>query len=327
MNNLSRYKQLSILAIFSFILVACDSATSTSSEIEPGEVENVNKSLSPEDILKDALTHFPDHYQRDISINITDAFLDPTPEFNIEIDSFIDRSDPGAIESQTEVAVLMHMPEEIAETVGVLGYEQHFEGQLTRVIDELYLSVSRSDVEVFGDEAADQQAKAQINPYQDQAYRASLNEFQSLLRVIYGINQGFLGGDEEILFNFEEQSDYFYQELGQDIVDTELLTIEKDHGLETIEALSGETVEAHHYELALDRMGVLDFTSVLNEKINFKSAIPYHLFNFTDYSNEAYDLQVWIGQDDHHIYKLQFTTTDRVESDLIVEITVQNKVS
>jgi len=287
----------------------------------------------PDVVLKKAFIEQPDRYERSIELNMKDDPEESELEWDLTLYSQVDRSDDQDIQTTHSFSAQWFFSESIGQFLPMFEFVDRFliAVDLVRFGGEIYFKPQ--DINARARKNQDPKLSAMFDyyidqiykPYLNNAYKTSMTDLESFLEALYSTRQGFRGGKEESLFHFDEYSNYLHFEMGPDVAESGLFTVNKNFGLEEIEILSGQTVDVYHYQLALDAMGAIELGRILNEKYGYKSAIPYHIMNFVDYYNEVFYLEVWIGRDDYHFYKVNLETIDGSDLGVFVEMILESK--
>lgn len=116
--------------------------------------------------------------------------------------------------------------------------------------------------------------------------------------------------------SFSELMAYSQDQAAKDLAESQLLKASVDHGPERISTLSGKEW-AYHYEIEIDAAGMQAFLEKMDEQFDlFTEEEIKEVFEMQDPSleevmevvNTAMKIDVWIGMEDYHPYRVELTS-------------------
>lgn len=256
------------------------------------------------------------------------SFSDPetkeSGKFNFSAKEKTDASDSENVQSESsfELNGEFKMPQS-ASTTATEGSENavgtpeemavNAAGKLTMIGEDLYASLNK--LELTGNAPEVEQANAILpailGPYMDETLYLSMETLEKMMQQIQA-------GTGEPAPDFDALKMYGQSQVYQDLANSKMLVVSEDKGIEKLSTPFGKKVNAYHYEVDLNPEGVEAFLKAMNEKVDLgpqeeldalfaKDANPsvQEIFQLV---NEAMNLELWIGQEDYHPYKVQITS-------------------
>ncbi len=260
----------------------------------------------PEVVLEKALTTISNSAETEASLSF--SLNDPTMNGSYEAEFLLsDKSSMEDLENpQSESTMSFTASGEVE------GQDLEASGSLDLVLagDDIYVTMDSFDLSGSALGGMDAFILPAIKAYTDQTYHLNLEEFSQLIEDFTG--------EEVATTDYDLYQD---EEFLQAIADTKFLVVEDNHGVVQIETVTGDNVNAYHYTIGLDGANFESLMRMLNEKMEIMPEAEidfmfrmieeegYEMSDVVDVLSEGFELQMWIGQDDYHVYKSELITS------------------
>ena len=280
----------------------------------------------PAVVLEKAITQASKMYEAKTTMDM--AFTNPDTKESGKVNIIMNEKTNAkdAKNMQSEVAmdvnadIQIKQPETGAETSkkGALGQILvNMAGNFKVSGDDLYASLTK--LEIKGDFEGVKEVNAMlplfVGPYMNETVHLPLDKLSPIMEKA----NAQLESEGQPAVDYEALKAYGAEGMPKDLADSKMLVVSKDNGLEKVKGLSGESVQAYHYKVALDSKGFETFLKKFNEKTKMIPAEELtQIFakkegepgfaEAMDVVNEAMDIQIWIGQADYHVYKMEIGT-------------------
>ena len=185
-------------------------------------------------------------------------------------------------------------------------------GNMKMIGDDIYASLTelKLDGDFEGLEGANAMLPIFVGPYMDETVQFPMDKFMEIAEQA-NAQSG------QPTPNIEGLKAYGAEQMPKDLAESKILVVSKDNGVKKIKNISGDSVQAYHYEIEIDAKGFETFMRKYNENTKlFPEADLEKMLqeegemmqDVANGINEALTMQVWIGQADYQVYKLEVKT-------------------
>jgi len=290
------FKNLGLGLGVAFLLAGC---TSTAT-IEESKI-----------VIEKALTAEPGSIEASTNLDFTFNDTEFGGAFKISANEKSNLSDPENIQSETsmEVSADLNIPE--GDSTGNIKVDAGME--IDVIGKDLYGSLTKLDITGDGQGVAEVNAMLPliIGPYMNETVHLPLAKIEEIAMMADPAAAPAV--------DFTALEEYTNNGLSQDLADANVLVVATDNGVKKIKTASGKSVSTYHYEINLDETGLKEFMKKANEQFQLISTEELDALlsqegenpsfaEMIDVLNEAFSVELWIGQEDYHLYKMELSS-------------------
>ncbi len=267
----------------------------------------------PDVVIENALTKDPGSIAATTNMDFTfkEAESGGSGTVSVTVDEKSNLSDPNNLQSESSMQVSADITIPEGESTGNIKVDAALD--LSMIGKDIYGSLTQLDIsgDAEGIEEVNAMLPLFVGPYMNETVHLPLAKFEEIAQMADPATAPPV--------DFTALESYANDGLRQDLADAKAIVVASDNGVEKIKTASGASVPAYQYDINFDAEGFKTFVRQANETLQFvtteeldaafaQESGDVSFGGVVDALNQAFDIKVWIGQEDYHLYKMEFNS-------------------